>query len=91
MAPTVILTLAEACTAHKKDIERYVPLADCPTAMRCCLQPHDIRTLVNVNSSVVNSIGVFHGPLKVTREVAPNFEVRARTALARFASTLTHS
>ena len=56
MARTVVLTLAEACTAHKKDIERYVPLAECPTAMRYCLQPHDIRTLVNDNSSWTTTI-----------------------------------
>ena len=46
--------------------------------------------LVNDNSKVVDSIGVFHGPLKVTRDVAMNFEVRTRTAFARFVSVLTH-
>lgn len=83
MPRAVVLSLAEACSLHRKNVERYVTLADCPAVMRCCVQPHDIRTLVNDNSKVVDSIGIFHGPLKVTREVATNFEVRARTAFAR--------
>ena len=91
MPRAVVLSLAEACSSHRKNLERYVTLADCPTVMRCCVQPHDIRTLINDNNKVVESIGVFHGPLKVTREVATNFEVRARTAFARFASALTPS
>ena len=52
MPRAVVLSLAEACSSHRKNLERYVTLADCPTVMRCCVQPHDIRTLINDNNKV---------------------------------------